>query len=95
MMFESSVPRFLRFKDLQERGLVLSHQGLRHLQIHENFPLGKLLGPSTRVWSETEVAAWLASRPSEPSRQTRERAAKSIEARKGLPIARQMLDGAA
>jgi predicted DNA-binding transcriptional regulator AlpA len=95
MISEISVPRFLRFKDLQERGLVLSHQGLRHLQIHENFPLGRLLGPSSRVWSETEVAAWLASRPVEPSRQTTERAARSVESRfkQGrLPTARQMID---
>jgi integrase len=46
------------------------------------FPLGILLGPSTRAWPEPEVAAWLASRPSEQSRQTKERAAKSIKARK-------------
>jgi hypothetical protein len=80
-MSETGVPRFLRFKDLQEKGLVLSRQGLRHLQLHENFPLGKLLGPSTRVWNETEIATWLASRPTEPSRQTRERAARSIVVR--------------
>jgi predicted DNA-binding transcriptional regulator AlpA len=82
MISENGVPRFLRFKDLQERGLVLSHQGLRHLQLHENFPLGRLLGPSTRVWSETEVAAWLSSRPVAPSEQTKTRAARSIEARR-------------
>jgi predicted DNA-binding transcriptional regulator AlpA len=82
MISESSVPRFLRFKDLQERGIVLSHAGLRHLQMHENFPLGRLLGPQSRVWSETEVAAWLANRPVEPAQQTKERAAKSVEARR-------------
>jgi hypothetical protein len=82
MKSESSVPRLLRFKDLQERGIALSHTGLRHLQIHQGFPPGRLLGPSTRVWTEPEVAAWLAARPSEQSRQTKERAARSIEIRK-------------
>ena len=47
MTSESKAPRLLRFKDLQERKIVQSHTGLRHLQIHQNFPLGKLLGPST------------------------------------------------
>jgi predicted DNA-binding transcriptional regulator AlpA len=89
MTSESSVPRLLRFKDLLAKGIVLSHAGLRHLQLHEGFPLGRLLGPSTRVWSETEIAEWLANRPIEQSRQTRERAQRSIEARK---TAREMLD---
>jgi predicted DNA-binding transcriptional regulator AlpA len=82
MVSENSIPRFLRFKDLQERGLVLSHQGLRHLQLYENFPPGRLLGPSSRVWSENEVAAWLNSRPVAPSEQTKSRAQRSIEARR-------------
>jgi hypothetical protein len=51
MTSENDVPKFLRFCDLQDRGLVQSYAGLRHLQIHESFPLGRLLGPSTRVWT--------------------------------------------
>jgi hypothetical protein len=81
MTSENDVPKFLRFCDLQDRGIIQSHAGLRHLQLHENFPLGRLLGPSTRVWSAIEINAWLASRPSEQSRQTRERAQRSIAAR--------------
>jgi predicted DNA-binding transcriptional regulator AlpA len=77
----------LRAKDLKERGITQSHTGLRYLQIHHGFPLGILLGPSTRAWPEPEVAAWLASRPTE---QTKARAVKSVEARR--PTARQMLD---
>jgi hypothetical protein len=92
MTFESLVPRHLRYKDLLERGIVLSHAGLRHLQIHENFPLGKLLGPSTRVWTETEVAAWLASRPTEQSEQTKIRAAKSMAVKQARRAAK-MLSG--
>jgi hypothetical protein len=81
-MTTENVPNLLRFKDLQQRGVVLSHAGLRHLQIHHGFPLGRLLGPSSRVWSETEVAAWLATRPIEPSEQTKAQAQKSIDARR-------------
>jgi hypothetical protein len=76
------VPRFLRQADLAELGISASVQTTRHLQKHEGFPLGRLLGPSTRVWTEDEINDWLASRPIEPSRQTKERVAKSINARK-------------
>ena len=76
------IPHFLRFADLQARGIVTTWQGLRHLQKNEGFPTGRLLGPSSRVWSADEVKAWLESRPVEPSKQTKERAAKSIEARR-------------
>jgi hypothetical protein len=81
MTSEVKMPRLLRFRDLQALGIAQSHTGLRHLQIHHNFPLGKLLGPSTRTWTEDEVAEWYESRPSEQSRQTRERAQRSIAAR--------------
>jgi hypothetical protein len=81
-MHSENVPTLLRFKDLQARGVVMSWQSLRHLQLHEGFPLGRLLGPSSRVWTETEVAVWLAGRPSEQSEQTKRRAQKSIEARR-------------
>ena len=93
-MSTNNVPHFLRLKDLQERGIVMTHQAVRHMQIHEGFPLGRLLGPSSRVWTTDEVNAWLESRPTEPSRQTRERARRSVEARR-LPSARDMLDGTA
>jgi hypothetical protein len=82
MTSENDVPKFLRFCDLQDRGLAQSHAGLRHLQLHEGFPLGRLLGPSTRVWTVAEVNEWLASRPVEPSRQTKERAQRSIDVRR-------------
>jgi hypothetical protein len=82
MTSENDVPKLLRFRDLQDRGLAQSHAGLRHLQLHENFPLGRLLGPSTRVWTVDEINAWLASRPTDKSEQTKIRAAKSIAARR-------------
>jgi hypothetical protein len=94
MQSENDLPTLVRFEDLRQRGIVTTWQGLRHLQAHAGFPLGRLLGPASRAWTTDEVNAWLASRPTEPSRQTRERAAKSVKARR-LPSARDMLDGAA
>jgi hypothetical protein len=55
----------LRFKHLKQRGIVASFAQVKHLQEKEGFPLGRLLGPNTRVWTEDEVEAWLASRPTE------------------------------
>jgi hypothetical protein len=51
MQSSDEVPQLLRFKDLQRLGVTASWAGLRNLQDHQNFPLGKLLGPSTRVWT--------------------------------------------
>ena len=81
MTSENDLPAYARFKGLLERGIVDSYQGLRHLIKNEGFPPGILLGPSTRAWRIDEVNAWLATRPVEPSRQTKERAARSVEAR--------------
>jgi predicted DNA-binding transcriptional regulator AlpA len=78
------VPHFLRLSDLQERGIAMTHQTVRHMQTHEGFPLGRLLGPGTRVWTVTEINEWLASRPVEVSEQARRRAQRSIEARKAV-----------
>ena len=86
---KTDLPALVRFKGLYERGIAESYQGLRHLIKTEGFPPGILLGPSSRAWRIDEVNAWLASRPSEPSRQTKERAAKSINARK---TTRQKMD---
>jgi predicted DNA-binding transcriptional regulator AlpA len=81
-MSTNNVPHFLRLKDLQERGIAMTHQAVRHMQIHERFPPGRLLGPGTRVWTVTEINEWLDSRPVEVSEQARRRAQRSIEARK-------------
>ena len=45
----NGVPKFLRLKNLEERGIAKTHQAVRHMQIHHGFPLGRLLGPGTRV----------------------------------------------
>ena len=59
-MSNNDVPKFLRLKDLQERGIAMTHQAVRHMQLHEGFPLGRLLGPGTKVWTVQEINEWLA-----------------------------------
>lgn len=54
----------LRFVDLRERGIARSWAQIRNLQ-RRGFPLGRMLSPNTRVWTEDEVDVWLASRPVE------------------------------
>ena len=81
MQSENDVPRLLRLKDLQERGIAMTHQAVRHMQLHEDFPLGRLLGPGTRVWTVQEINDWLATRPIEVSKQAKRRAQRSIEVR--------------
>ena len=65
----NGVPKFLRLKDVKERGIAKTHQAVRHMQIHHGFPLGRLLGPGTRVWTEDEINEWLpVGRSSRPSK---------------------------
>jgi predicted DNA-binding transcriptional regulator AlpA len=55
--------KFLRFRDLQEAGIVASWPMLSRRIERDGFPPGRKLGPNTRVWTEQEVRAWLDSRP--------------------------------
>jgi predicted DNA-binding transcriptional regulator AlpA len=55
--------RLLRFRDLKDRGIVNSWPMLRRRIERDGFPLGRMLGPNTRAWTETEVEEWLKSRP--------------------------------
>jgi predicted DNA-binding transcriptional regulator AlpA len=57
------LPTLVRFCDLKARGIVRNWVTLRHLVDERGFPPGRKLGPNTRVWTEDEIAAWLASRP--------------------------------
>jgi hypothetical protein len=54
---------YLRYRNLVEQGLVKSRQELKRLQDGQGFPLGRLLGPNTRVWTSTEITDYVASRP--------------------------------
>jgi predicted DNA-binding transcriptional regulator AlpA len=55
----------LRFRELKARGIVSNHVTLKRWIEKEGFPPGFLLGPNTRVYRESDVEAWLASRPTE------------------------------
>jgi hypothetical protein len=55
----------LRFIDLKQRNIVRNHVTLKRWIEREGFPPGLLLGPNTRVWHESSVEAWLATRPTE------------------------------
>jgi hypothetical protein len=57
-----------RFRDLKERGIVNSWPQLKRLQELHDFPLGRMLSPNTRAWTESEVNAWIESRPIENTR---------------------------
>jgi predicted DNA-binding transcriptional regulator AlpA len=55
--------KFLRFRDLQEAGIVASWPMLARRIERDGFPPGRKLGPNSRAWTEQEVRAWLDSRP--------------------------------
>jgi hypothetical protein len=57
--------RQLRYRDLKERGLFNNRVTLALWIKDRGFPPGRLVGPNTRLWDEAEIAAWLASRPTE------------------------------
>jgi predicted DNA-binding transcriptional regulator AlpA len=57
------IPRYLRFADLVERGVVGNRETLRNWIAKENFPQGIRAGPNVRLWRADEVLQWLNSRP--------------------------------
>jgi hypothetical protein len=57
-----AIVKYLRFTDLKAAGIINNRVTLARM-IKSGFPPGKLLGPNTRAWPETEIEAWLASRP--------------------------------
>jgi predicted DNA-binding transcriptional regulator AlpA len=60
-----SVSVLVRFRDLKARGIVSNHVTLKRWIEKEGFPPGILLGPNSRAWLESDIDAWLASRPTE------------------------------
>ena len=76
-MFE----QFVRFDYLKGRGIVGNRQQLRVMQERSGFPLGIMLGATTRAWKLSEVEAWLASRSTEQSEVIKERAEKAVAGR--------------
>jgi hypothetical protein len=74
----------LRFRDLQDRGIVNNRATLKNWQAKYGFPLGQLTGPNSRTWDEeTEIKPWLTSRPtalkSTPRSPGRPRKPKAVE----------------
>lgn len=55
--------QFLRFKDLQELGVVQNRPTLQRWIDVEGFPPGRMLGRNTRAWTSVEIEEWVASRP--------------------------------
>jgi len=55
--------RLLRFKDLRARGIVNNWPMLKRRVERDGFPVGRMVGPNQRAWTEGEVDAWIKSRP--------------------------------
>jgi hypothetical protein len=55
----------LRFADLRKRGFVNSWPQLKRMQQLHGFPVGRMLSPNIRAWTEEEVHEWFVSRPAE------------------------------
>jgi predicted DNA-binding transcriptional regulator AlpA len=58
-----TIPRFLRQADLTERKISSGGRQTDYLIKHHNFPVGRMLSPLIRGWTEAEVLAWLETRP--------------------------------
>ena len=54
-----------RYRDLKARGVVNSRAMLKLMIDKYGFPEGKMLSPNCRTWTEAEVLAYYAARPSE------------------------------
>ena len=67
--------KYLRYADLRSRGIVNNRVTLSNWIRNEGFPCGILAGPNSRLWPEDEVEAWLASRPTAPKLDPKEREA--------------------
>jgi predicted DNA-binding transcriptional regulator AlpA len=55
--------QLLRYADLEALGIVNNRATLANWIRDRGFPVGQLIGPNSRSWSETEVKAWIANRP--------------------------------
>jgi hypothetical protein len=55
--------KLLRFRDLQERGIINNWPSLRARIDRDGFPRGRMIGPNSRAWTEAEIDAWLKYRP--------------------------------
>jgi len=60
---ETERRRLIRFRDLQERGVVQNWTQLKRLVDTQGFPSGFWLSLNTRAWFEDEIDGWVRSRP--------------------------------
>ena len=72
----------LRFADLKARGIVGSYPQLKRLQQLHGFPLGRMLSPNTRAWTEAEIDEWFQKRPVENDNPLKGAVLQRIERRK-------------
>lgn len=56
--------QLLRYRDLEERGIVRNRVQLKNLVDRHGFPAGRMAGPNSRVWFAEEVYSWLEALPS-------------------------------
>jgi predicted DNA-binding transcriptional regulator AlpA len=59
----TTLPTYLRYKDLVAHNVVRSWAQLLRLIDQQDFPSGVMLSPNVRAWTVQEVDAWLTSRP--------------------------------
>ena len=59
----AAVPNLLRFKDLKRLGYVANWVSLHRWIKEQGFPVGKMIGPRTRAWTESSILEWLDQRP--------------------------------
>jgi predicted DNA-binding transcriptional regulator AlpA len=57
------LPTYVRFRDLQQAGIVNSWEQLSNLIEDYDFPPGILLSPKARAWDIEDIQRWLARRP--------------------------------
>jgi predicted DNA-binding transcriptional regulator AlpA len=55
--------RYISFPDLVQKGIVRSRMTLWRLIQDQDFPAGFMISPGRRAWAESEVDAWVKSRP--------------------------------
>jgi hypothetical protein len=60
------MPTYLRFNDLKASGLVQSWAQLERMK-ELGFPPGRLISKGVRIWTQDEIDAYVADRPTKSS----------------------------
>jgi len=63
--------KLLGFKDFNDMGLFNSPMTMKRAIDNQGFPPGRLVTPNARRWTEDEVTAWIANRPTARKTETR------------------------